>query len=408
MIIDYAKTLLRSKEESEKWQARIIKINNKLCDAYYPERENYTLIVGSVGRGTAITKTSDYDVIFKLPNAVFNKFDSYESKGQSQLLQEIKNIIKDLHPKTDIKGDGQVVSIEYKDGVIELVPGFEQSDGSFKYPDSRDGGSWKVTKPILEIEESNNQSDNTQQYFNYLCFLIRQWKNYMGFSFKGLLIDSLIAKYLDEETYKNKTELELLEDCFTFFSNENKEQAYWYAMGSNQKIFNQDNGLFVTKAKKILKKFEDCTEESILKEVFGYKQNENKSANEEFIEDKFIVDIQYNLMIDCDVFRDGFRGMKLSEYIKSKYRLARGKTLKFNVVSSDVPTNLSIKYYWKVRNVGREALGKERGQIFLGTVNLTEHTSFNGDHYVECYAVHEGIVIARSKIKVPIDVVQGI
>ncbi|TLG77361.1 nucleotide-binding domain-containing protein [Culicoidibacter larvae] len=408
MIINYAKTLQRSKEESEKWQARITRINNKLCDEYYPERENHTIIVGSVGRGTAVSNTSDYDVIFKLPYSVFKKFDSYESNGQSQLLQEIRNIIMDLHPKTDIKGDGQVVSIEYKDGVIELVPGFEQTDGSYKYPDSKDGGSWKITKPIPEIEESNKQSKNSTQYFNYLCYLIRQWKNYMGFSFKGLLIDTLIAKYLDEETYANKTELKLLEDCFVFFSKENKEQAFWYALGSNQKIYNRDEGLFVTKAKKIVKKFEDCTEEEILKEVFGYKQSESKSANEEFIEDKFIVDIQYNLIIDCDVFQDGFRGMKLSKYINSKFRLGRGKTLNFSVVSTNIPTNLSIKYFWKVRNVGREAVGKERGQIFLGEFSLTEHTNFNGNHYVECYAVHEDIVIARSKIKVPIDVVKGI
>ena len=94
MIIDYAKTLERSEEEIIKWENRIIKINNKLCDKYYLERDNYSILVGSVGRGTAITKTSDYDVLFKLPQSLYTKFDKYESNGQSQLLQEIKNIIK--------------------------------------------------------------------------------------------------------------------------------------------------------------------------------------------------------------------------------------------------------------------------------------------------------------------------
>lgn len=407
MIIDYAKTLDRSEDEITKWENRIIKINNKLCDKYYIERENYSVLVGSVGRGTAITRTSDYDVLFKLPKSVYTKFDQYDSNGQSQLLQEIKNIIKELHPKTNIKGDGQVVSIEYNDGVIELVPAFEQSDGNFKYPDSNNGGSWKITKPIPEIEESEKQSKNISKSFNYLCFLMRQWKNHIGFSFKGLLIDTFVSEYLEDESYKNKTELQLLEGLFGQLSKENKEQSYWYALGSNQKIYNNDNGKFVTKAKKALKKFDGATEELILKDLFGYKQSEQKATNEEFIEDKFIVDIRFNLKIDCDVLQDGFRGMKLTEFLLSKFRLGRGKTLNFSVVSSNIPSYLPINYYWKVRNVGREALGKERGQIFLGARKQTEHTSFNGNHYVECYAVYDGIVIARDRIKVPIDVLHG-
>ncbi len=407
MIIDYAKTLLHSDEELEKWESRLVKINNKLCDEYYTSRGNYSITVGSVGRGTAITKTSDYDVIFKLPQSVYDRFNTYESNGQSQLLQEIKDIIKSLHPKTKIKGDGQVVSIEYTDGIIELVPSFEQDNGSFKYPDSSNGGSWKITKPISEIEESAKQSGNTSQLFNYLCYLMRQWKNHTGFSFKGLLIDTLIAKYLDIENYESKTEMELLEDCFVFLSNENREQSYWYALGSNQQISNTDNGKFVNKAKKALKKFEDLTEEEVLKELFGYKQTESKASNEEFIEDKFMVDIQYNLTLDCNVFQNGFRGKTLIEYLAKKIKLGLGKTLEFVIADSDIPSNLKVNYYWKVRNVGREAIGKERGQIFKGKKTQTENTNFNGNHYVECYAVHEGIVVARDRIKVPIDVASG-
>lgn len=407
MIIDYAKTLERSKDEITKWENRILKINNKLCDKYYSEREEHSVIVGSVGRGTAITKTSDYDVIFKLPQSVYFKFDKYESNGQSQLLHEIRNIIKELHPTTKIKGDGQVVSVVYKDGTIELVPAFEQSDGSFKYPDSKDGGSWKITKPVPEIDESEKQSKASSNTFNFLCFLLRQWKNHIGFSFKGLLIDTFVGKYLTEKEYEKKTNLELLEGLFSQLSKENKEQAYWFSLGSNQKIYNNDNGKFVTKAKKALNKFDGATEESILKDLFGYKQAEQRAVNEEFIEDKFIVDIRFNLKIDCDVLQDGFRSMKLTEYVRSKFRLGRGKTLNFSVVDSNIPSNLPVDYYWKVRNVGKEALGKERGQIILGSKKQTEHTTFNGNHYVECYAIYEGIVIARDRIKVPIDIIHG-
>ena len=47
-----------------------------------------------------------------------------------------------------MRGDGQVVVIEFTKFTIELVPGFKQSDDRFKYPDTHDGGSWKTTDPL--------------------------------------------------------------------------------------------------------------------------------------------------------------------------------------------------------------------------------------------------------------------
>ena len=127
-------------------------IAKKLNQNYYDNSttENY-LIVGSMGRNTSIKGESDIDVIYELPDEVFERFDDYESNGQSQLLNEIRDTLKEKYPSTDIKGDGQVVVISFTKYKIELVPGFKQEDNSYKYPDTHDGGSWKITKPILEI-----------------------------------------------------------------------------------------------------------------------------------------------------------------------------------------------------------------------------------------------------------------
>ena len=66
------------------------------------------------------------------------------------------------------------------------------------------------------------------------------------------------------------------------------------------------------------------------------------------------------------------------------------------------------KIYWKVRNVGAEAERRDeiRGQI-IQTKNdhHKEHTQFQGNHYVECYLVKNGICVARAKIQVPIGTV---
>ena len=161
MVFDYARSLQISQEELDEWLNRINKINNKLSDYYYEQRLRKTLLVGSVGRGTAIIKTSDYDVIFVLPQEAYIRFDSYETNGQSALLQEVKGIISELYPRTEIKADGQVVDVFFDDGKIELVPVFKQPDGSFKFPDSHDGGKWKITKPVPEIDKATSLDNSS-------------------------------------------------------------------------------------------------------------------------------------------------------------------------------------------------------------------------------------------------------
>ena len=109
-----------------------------------------------------------------LPSDTYKKFDAYESNGQSALLQEVKKFLQERYPKTDISGDGQVVVIEFSRYTVELVPGFKQADGRFKYPDTNNGGSWKYTDPLPEqdtCQESDNNSNGI--YFDF-CHILRK------------------------------------------------------------------------------------------------------------------------------------------------------------------------------------------------------------------------------------------
>lgn len=421
--------LYMTDEEWEKWENRLKEITKRLNRKYYSldELDNQEtdngLIVGSVGRTTAVRNVSDFDYIFSLPSEVYRRFDSYEGNGQSALLQEIKNELLKRYPNTKIKGDGQVVVIDFSDGgKIELVPAFEQSDGNFKYPDSRNGGSWKTTKPKPEIEKSKSLNSNFNNHFSNLTRLIRQWKNHMGFSFKGLLIDTLISDLIDDkgisEIYYSDYNI-LLKDIFEYFSNQDKNREYWYALDSNQKIYNNDGAKFINKAKQALKKIEDASEEKlteVYRQLFGRKfaqstSTTNRASNEEFIDELFSIDIRYNIVLECEITQDGFRKALLSDFLKSRFKIKNRKSLDFEIIQSDIPDNLlsDVKYYWKVRNIGAEAIRRncERGAIFSGKIKHHEDSQFKGDHYVECYAVLDNTVIARDRITVPIDPLRG-
>ena len=103
-------------ENTSTFDSAIKSITKKLNEKYYSaddidfETAN-SVIVGSIGRGTAIKNTSDVDMLFVLPWSVYYRFDNYTSNGQSALLQEIKSEICERYPRTDIKGDGQAPAI---------------------------------------------------------------------------------------------------------------------------------------------------------------------------------------------------------------------------------------------------------------------------------------------------------
>ena len=410
-------------------------IAKKLNKNYYnldSDKTSHMYIVGSVGRETAIKGVSDLDILFDLPVEVFKRFDAYKEKKQSSLLQEVKNVLKARYPNTDISGDGQVVVIKFNKYTVELVPGFKQSDDRFKYPDTNNGGSWKYTDPLPEISESKKTAEDTDNNFKYIANMLRAWKNKQGFKFGGLLIDTITYEFLNEKTdYRNigfDSYLDMTKALFEYIKDLNKDQSYWYAIGSNQQVYNCDNGKFITKAEKAYKKIKDLTANSSdvnkkLRQVFGtqfpkkvtaenraYTSSYNQkyyNDTEEFIEDYFTVDIKYNISIDCKITQDGFRPMLLKKLLRDKMFLAIKKHLEFYIDSMDSEIKKEAPYdiYWKIKNEGQEAIKRDciRGQIKrTNTKSINESSDFIGEHYVECYIVKDGICIAKDHIDVPI------
>lgn len=410
-------------------------IAKKLNKNYYnldSDKTSHMYIVGSVGRETAIKGVSDLDILFDLPVEVFKRFDAYKEKKQSSLLQEVKNLLKARYPNTDISGDGQVVVIKFNKYTVELVPGFKQSDDRFKYPDTNNGGSWKYTDPLPEISESKKTAEDTDNNFKYIANMLRAWKNKQGFKFGGLLIDTITYKFLNEKTdYRNigfDSYLDMTKALFEYIKGLDKDQSYWYALGSNQQVYNCDNGKFITKAEKAYKKIKDLTANSSdvnkkLRQVFGtqfpkkvtaenreYTSSYNQkyyNDTEEFIEDYFTVDIKYNISIDCKITQDGFRPMLLKKLLRDKMFLAIKKHLEFYIDSMDSEIKKEAPYdiYWKVKNEGQEAIKRDciRGQIKrTNTKSINESSDFIGEHYVECYIVKDEVCIAKDHIDVPI------
>ncbi len=91
--------------------------------------------------------------------------------------------------------------------------------------------------------------------------------------------------------------------------------------------------------------------------------------------------------------RNGFPTFALENYGN---KVRKGRSLEFHVTTT-VPKPFQI--YWKVRNGGADAFSKNalRGEISQddGRQQKTESTLYRGKHYVECYVVKDGVVVAK-------------
>tara|TARA_R110002094_G_scaffold100049_6_gene100233 strand:+ start:1693 stop:3012 length:1320 start_codon:yes stop_codon:yes gene_type:complete len=384
-----------------------------------------TLQVGSYGRRTAIKGISDLDMLYIMPKA---EWDNYKNGGQSKLLSDAAAAIRARYPKTTIRVDRLVVQAVYSNFTVEAQPVFEQEDGSFKYPDTYNGGSWKITKPKEEIKSMSEFVAEKNNNLRRLCKMARAWKNKHGVGIGGLLVDTLAHNFLKSTSeYDNKSYLyyDYMSRDFFAYLKELPKQDYFAALGSGQHV--KVKKQFQRKAKKA---YELCLKaieaegknnqndkwRAVYGRLFPATEQMQKAAladhaghavrmTEEFPEEVFAaIDIRNNIRIGCLVEQSGFRPASLTEMLHNRALLMPRKKLTFSVVETDIARNYSL--FWKVLNRGQEAINRDciRGQIEAddGHKKKVEHTKFKGDHVVECYAVVDGVAVATDRLHVPI------
>lgn len=200
---------------------------------------NHSLLVGSYGRKTAIN-ASDVDTLLWLPYYYYQKYDSYQGNGQSALIQALRDSVKNTYATSHVKGDGQVVVIEFDDRVrFELLPCFENDDGSFTYPDSHNGGRWKNTNPRPEIEAIRIMDNRTNGNLKNLCRMMRCWKNEWNVPMGGILIDTLSYKFIASWQYNTESYSYydwMVRDFLGYLKSLDPNVAYWLALGSNKHV----------------------------------------------------------------------------------------------------------------------------------------------------------------------------
>jgi len=185
----------------------------KLHDHFYIEAYDGStkLLVGSYGKGTNIRPARDIDIYFKLPWSEFTESSSTYNV-QSTLLQRIRNILLSKYSDTNIRGDNQVVVVNFSNGhFVEVAPCFESTmdatSGKFYIPNTGNGGSWQLADPRSEMKNISDSDSKSNYNTKNLIKMLKKWQENCQVPIKSIVIELRAVNFLNSYIYADKSVL---------------------------------------------------------------------------------------------------------------------------------------------------------------------------------------------------------
>lgn len=405
---------------------------------------NNSIQIGSYPRFTAITPVHDIDILY-----ILGDWDE-DSHDPSTALQELNDKINEDYKnptnyEITISLQTHSATVSYLENgeeffSVDIVPAYifsknEFGEDTYKVPEIarkkhsknrieyyqklsqeyREMG-WIASDPRGYIKIASKTDQLTNGEFRKTAKIIKKWKNNLVDVDNNLKLKSFHLEQVITGFFQENQRLEIFDAIFEFFT-------YLPEIVSNPNQINDraNNSKFIDD---YLEEFTEVQKEKIKKARDGFliklenfKESDTieelleivfyqRKPSEEFIFDsgiKIFTDDTLTFKIDGFVKHlDGFSSGWLTQTPQLQKGLTRGsgktRYIEFSIRSNNT---LAEEYRWKVRN--NDKCENPRGEITLNqTKNNPEQTEYVGDHYVECYAIKNGVCVTRSKVPVRI------
>ncbi len=226
----------------------IVKCLNRHYWGIESDSANYRL-VGSWGKQTRVRPPRDIDILFVLPASVHARFQQRSGNIQSQLLQEVKNVLGSTYSTTRMRGDGQVVVVPFNSFMLEVVPAFELDNGKAIICNSNNEGEYKTIDPVAEIKSFNTSSTSSNGNSRDLVRMLKCWQTECNVPLKSYQLEALAVEFVDGWSNKGNDLFWydwLVRDFFAFLCT--KSNSFVFTPGSYEPSYIGNNWL--TKAQK--------------------------------------------------------------------------------------------------------------------------------------------------------------
>lgn len=435
---EYARTLSPQADERDLISKIYKSFKNLLGD-------NNCVQIGSYPRFTAITPVHDLDILYILGNWDENSHDP------STALKELSaKIDEDYENPTDYEVEISLqthsTTISYlKNGEeifsVDIVPSYiftknEFNEDVYKTPEvirERHGKNrieyykrlsqeneemgWISSDPRGYIKIASEIDKLTSGEFRKTTKIIKKWRKNLEDADNSLKLKSFHLEQVITKSFQENQNLEIFDAIFNFFVElpETINNPNQISDRANSDKFIDDYLVDFTGEQKgkiklardgFLVKLENLQDSSSIDELLEIDFYQRKSLEEAFLFDyriKTFIDGELKFKIDGFVKPlRGFSAGWLTQTPQLQRGLTRGQGNTREIEFSIRKNNTSAsEYRWKVKN--SDECEQPRGEITINqTKNKPEITKYIGNHYVECYAVKNGVCIARSKVPVKI------
>jgi hypothetical protein len=402
----------------------------KIYESFTKLLNNNCVQIGSYPRFTSIRPLHDLDILY-----VLGEWNQYEHNPQSALSELFRAVKADYENPTDyaVKVSLQThsVTIAYFDGKeeifsVDIVPAYIFSKNEFqldtyKVPEilrkkhgqkridyyqqlSTQGRQmdWINSDPrgYIQVATEVNKSHND---FRKSVKFVKAWANsykeeYEDFKMKSFHIEQLITLQ-----YKLNSGLEIFDAIFNFFlqlpDSFSKPQITDRADNTRyiddyiNDLTQKQKNLILEARNQFLSQLEsvyfDVEIEDLLQPILYMRL-----PSEDFLFDRQVPTLTESTMtIEGWIQKDGNDSRRLSQ----QGFIDNGQKIRFRLhmgIDCD-------EYLWKVKN--DNSCEQPRGDITYGsTKNVPEDTKYPGNHYVECYAIRDGVCVAKARQNVVI------
>lgn len=160
-----------------------------------------TFLTGSYSRSTMIAplKEADIDIFVVLDPKYYHNYNG-QNGGQGGLLDLLRRTLLKTYTTTPaISRNGQAVTIQFTDFVVDVVPGFHRQGGGYLIPNSITK-SWLETDPKKHVDliSASNKAHNSD--FVPLCKMIKGWNKKHSSYFRSFHLEVLALQILDGVT----------------------------------------------------------------------------------------------------------------------------------------------------------------------------------------------------------------
>ncbi|MBP6859091.1 MAG: hypothetical protein KBC69_00495 [Candidatus Magasanikbacteria bacterium] len=393
--------------------------------------QNNSLQSGSYARFTATTPIHDLDIIYTL-----GEWDVNSPPNPYTTLQSLKQHIEAeyINPTeytTEVSLQTHSITISFLQGTeevfsVDIVPAYsfgknEFNDDTYIVPEILSKNhkkrkkmyeemshntrqmNWVKTDPrgyITMAQKINNQNNDFRKTVKF----IKAWQSSCkeiddNFKLKSFHTEQVITKYFTEDP-----SLEIYDALFRFFCNLPdlvQESQIPDRADMNQKIDKYIDDLTEIERQTILKakdsfliKLEDFLESSSIPDLLAGTFYNRNSGTEKFLFDykmPVLTEEEYPIKITglLALRTGGFR----NENLAPSGIIETDRKIQFRIKNNTHNIDL---YKWKVKN--DNCTPEPRGEISdHQTLHDPENTKYKGKHVVECYAIKNGVCVAKAK-----------